>query len=144
MPRHESVPVLEPEIQLRPRRSRKRVLLVDDDRDQTDALSLRLSRLEFDVTAVHRGQDALEDVKVNEYDLIVLDLGLPDMDGLSVCATLNDDPSTVQIPVIVVSGSDDREVVRRARGAGCRYFLHKPFDPNVLLLLAETALGEAN
>lgn len=74
--------------------------------------------------------------------LIVLDLRLPDADGLGVCSQLVDSPETCTIPVIILSGLEDPEVVRRCRAAGCQYFLRKPYDPNVLLVLIRQAIRD--
>ena len=74
--------------------------------------------------------------------LVLLDLGLPDVDGLTVCRELADSPETCGIPIIVLTGREERDLVRRSRAAGCHYFLHKPYDPNALLTLIRQALRD--
>ena len=73
--------------------------------------------------------------------LIILDIRLPDGNGLELCRELGDDPRTFQTPVIILSGMESSNIVRRARTAGCRYFLRKPYDPNSLLLMVEDTLA---
>ncbi len=76
-------------------------------------------------------------------DCILLDLGLPDVDGFELCQQLVDSEATCDIPVIVVSGMDRPNIIRRCRAAGCHYYVRKPYDPNALLALIHRAIGEA-
>ena len=121
-------------------RCRRTVLIVEDDASQSDALSWRLEHLGYSTLVAVAGQDGLLLAETEQPDVVLLDLGLPDIDGLEVCERLADHPDTCGIPVIVVSGSDQDDIVRRARAAGCEYFLKKPYDPNVVLALVERAL----
>jgi CheY-like chemotaxis protein len=75
--------------------------------------------------------------------LILLDLRLPDADGFSVCQELADSSETCAIPVIILSGMERPDIIRRSRAAGCQYFVRKPYDPNALLILVQHAIGEA-
>ncbi len=74
---------------------------------------------------------------------MLLDLRLPDLTGFEVCEQLSSDPTTCDIPIIIVSGMERPDVVRLSRAAGCRFYLRKPYDPNSLLCLVEHALLEA-
>jgi CheY-like chemotaxis protein len=73
-----------------------------------------------------------------------MDLRLPDADGLDLCQQLDESPSTCGIPVIVLSGMERPDIIRRAREVGCQYYVRKPYDPNALLLLIQHALREAD
>ncbi len=75
---------------------------------------------------------------------IILDLGLPDTDGLTICEQLADSPETCSAPILILSGKEEPGLVRRCRAAGCHYFLRKPYDPNALLVLVREAIREAN
>ena len=75
---------------------------------------------------------------------MLLDLQLPDQSGLDVCQELADGPETAGTPVIVLSGMSRPDIIRRSRAAGCQFYVRKPYDPNVLLLLIRQALDEAN
>jgi two-component system, OmpR family, alkaline phosphatase synthesis response regulator PhoP len=88
----------------------------------------------------HEGRSGLSLARQRRPDLVLLDLGLPDVHGLEVCEQLVDSPETCGIPIIIVSGLDEPDVVRSARSAGCEYFLRKPYDPNALLTLIQHAL----
>lgn len=118
------------------------ILLVDDDATMVEVLRHRLSSLGFRIQSATSGAEGLEMVRARRPDLVLLDLQLPDVDGLSVCQQLCDDPETCTIPVIILSGLERPDIVRRARAAGCHYFLHKPYDPSALLILIEHTLSE--
>jgi len=122
----------------------KRILIVDDDEGQRLTLSYRLECLGFETQTVGSGLEGLRLAQHHHPDLVILDVRLPDMDGLSVCEQINDNAETCCIPVLILSGMDRQDIVRRARAAGCRYFLRKPYDPNVLLMVIEQLLkGES-
>ena len=119
------------------------ILVIEDDRSQCEALEFRLTRQGFDVHVTHTGRSGLEIARHSRPRLALVDLRLPDMDGFAVCEALGDDPATCDVPVILLSGMEGPDIVRRARQAGCRYFLRKPYDPNALLALILAALSDA-
>ncbi len=87
-----------------------------------------------------RGGRALELAAQQQPDCILLDLNLPDLDGFEVCQRLVDAPITAEIPVIIISGLERPDVIRRSRAAGCQFYLRKPYDPNALLALIQRAI----
>ena len=122
---------------------RRSILIVDDDEATADVLSLRLGQQGFATTTADTGEAALELARSQPRDLILLDLRLPDVDGLTLCQMLVDDEETAGVPIIIVSGMERPDIVRRCRAAGCHYFVRKPYDPNALLALVERAIDEA-
>ncbi len=120
------------------------ILLVEDDPYQLEILEYRLQEMNFAVTTLNRGRHVIETARQLQPDLILLDIELPDTSGLDLCAELADDPATSAIPVVIVSGTEQTDVVRAARKAGCKFFLCKPYDPNALLLIAEHSIREAD
>ena len=119
-----------------------RILIIDDDRDQAEVLATALSRLGFETLVAHDLAVGRQLVHDRSPQLIILDIRLPDGNGLELCRQLGDDPRTLQTPVIILSGMESSDIVRRARTAGCRYFLRKPYDPNSLLLMVEDTLAD--
>ena len=119
------------------------VLIIDDDRDQVSVLSQRLQRLGFDVLTAASGQMGLASAHQDRPSLILLDLRLPDMNGLSVCRRITDSAQTCGIPVIVVTAMEGPRILRDVRLAGAQYFLRKPYDPNALLVLIRSALAQS-
>lgn len=121
--------------------NRGEILIIDDDRDQTDVLALRLQKLGFSSSTAHEGRRGLQKAHDEHPDLVLLDLNLPDIDGFDVCREISDSPDTCGMPVIIVSGKDGDNIVRDCRAAGSEFFIRKPYDPNVLLTIIEQAIG---
>lgn len=119
---------------------RGNILIVDDDQDQVAAVAYRLEKQGFTVTSTASGILGSRFARELNPNLIILDIKLPDYDGLKLCTELNDDPQTAATPIFIVSGSDESDIVRRARKAGSSFFLRKPYDPNALLVLIENTL----
>jgi DNA-binding response OmpR family regulator len=135
---------IQPQIQPQPIviTDRSTVLVIEDDPIQTELLEEGLTRNGFHVRCCSTASSGLRLARDERPDVIVLDLGLPDGDGMKLCARLADDSRTAQIPIIVVSGTTDDDVVRRSRASGGKFFLHKPYDPNTLLLLVNKAIDD--
>ncbi len=123
-------------------RDRYRVLVVDDDRDQVVVLRQRLERQGFEVLTAESGQLGLAAAHQDRPHLVLLDLRLPDVNGLSVCRRITESPQTCGIPVIVLTAMEGPHILRDARRAGCHYFVRKPYDPNALLVLIDSAMQE--
>lgn len=116
------------------------ILIVDDDQDQVDVLAHRLKKQGFSTVLAHQGRVGLTKARQHRPDVVLLDLRLPDLDGFAVCEELVDSPETCHIPIIIVSGLDQDNIVRSSRTAGCEFFVRKPYDPNVLLTLIQHAI----
>ena len=127
--------VLDPEVE--------HILVIDDDCSQAETLAHLLTRQGYRVSTALTCREGASKSRGDAPDLILMDIGLPDGDGLQFCSDLTDDEKTADIPVIIVSGMDTPEVVRRARAAGCQFFVQKPYDPNALLVLAQRAIEES-
>lgn len=119
------------------------ILIVDDDDALAEVLALRLQKQGFETVTVSTGGEALQRVRTQRPALIVLDLRLPDADGFDICQQLADSPDTCAIPVIILSGLEQPDILRRCRAAGCQFFVRKPYDPNVLLMLIRQSLHDA-
>ncbi len=118
------------------------VLIIEDDDATANVLSTRLTRQGFTTYEAHTGHEGLEMASAHHPNLVLLDLGLPDTSGLTVCQRLVDDPATSDIPVIILSGLLKPDIIRSSRSAGCRFYVRKPYDPNALLVLIDRAIDE--
>lgn len=118
----------------------RKILIIDDDQEQCRVLKYRLDKQGFHTFTAHRAKTGVQRAQDERPDAILLDIRLPDGDGLEVCEQLADDPTTADIPIIVVSGCERPNVVRQARKAGSRFYVRKPYDPNALLLLIVDAI----
>jgi CheY-like chemotaxis protein len=122
---------------------RRSILIIDDDEGQVDALTHRLAKQGYRMYASGSARYGVEVALEQQPDLILLDVRLPDADGFEVCARLNDHPDTCFIPVIILSGMERPDIVRRSRAVGSQYFVRKPYDPNALLILIDQAIAES-
>jgi len=118
-----------------------RILLVEDNDMNRDMLSRRLERKGHEVSIATTGVEALERVKAQPFDLVLMDMSLPEMDGWEATRRLKSDESTRAIPVIALTAhamSGDRE---RALEAGCDDYETKPVDFPRLARKIEERLG---
>ena len=117
-----------------------RVLIVDDIPDNVRLLRLLMEPLGCEISEANNGRQALECVQAQPPDLILLDVVMPEMDGLSVCAQLKNDPATRLIPVVMITGVRGEEEKVSAIEAGADDFLNKPFSKVELLARAKALL----
>jgi len=109
-----------------------RVLVVDDNASNRDLLFRRLTRDGHVVTRAASGRRALEILAVEEFDLVLLDLMMPDLNGFEVLERLKADERLHALPVIMVSGLKETDSVIRCIEAGAEDYLTKPFNPVLL------------
>jgi len=109
-----------------------RILVVDDVADNRNVLERRLQREGHVVVCAEDGRRALEDIRAQAFDLILLDIMMPEIDGFEVLRQLKQSPETVDIPVIMISARDDLDSVVRCIEQGAEDHLPKPFEPVLL------------
>lgn len=109
----------------------KRILIVDDEADFQELLRYHLAGPECDVVLASNFAAALVAAQ-SRPDLILLDLMLPDVDGLSLCEALKTQPALVDAPVWIISAAHSQPMREIARAAGAEEFFSKPIDLNAL------------
>jgi two-component system sensor histidine kinase/response regulator len=117
-----------------------RVLVVDDVPRNLQVVGTLLRQSGYEVMPASSGAEALEIVRVQPPDLILLDLMMPEMDGLEVCRQLKAEASFGQIPVIFLTASNEMEHLVRGFEAGAVDYVTKPFNPPELLARVRTHL----
>ena len=118
------------------------ILVVDDQRANRELLEAQLDELGYEVRQAVDGIEALEAVAEREPDLVLLDIDMPRLDGISVCRRLKAHPVRRLIPVVLLTASSDREVRLRGLEAGADDFLNKPFDARELLIRTKVLLKD--
>jgi signal transduction histidine kinase len=108
------------------------LLVVDDDANNRDVLSRRLTRQGHDVRTAVNGSEALKMLRESAFDLVLLDIMMPDMDGYEVLGLIRGDPRLEGIPVIMISALSEVHSVVRCLEAGAEDYLAKPFNPTLL------------
>ncbi len=124
--------------------NRIRVLVVDDDRIMRLIIQERIEGLGYSVETAVNGKDAMEKLTVDqdEFDVIVLDREMPEMDGLEVVARMKADRNLRKIPIIMATGSDRPEDIKKGIDAGVFYYLTKPIDEEILKSVFVSAVRE--
>lgn len=117
-----------------------RILIVDDETDFIELVKFRLANLRCEFLVANDGVHALSQAREGRPDLILLDILLPDLDGLSVCEILRRQPGTKKIPIIFMSALSSN-VTRRTATMNAEDFFTKPLDLSRLEKRVEELLG---
>ena len=107
---------------------KRKVLVVEDAEATWTVEEMSLTAAGFDPTVCTDGAAALEAIASQDFQLVVLDLALPEVDGWAVLGRLRAEARTAGVPVLIVTARDDAETQQKARLAGANGYLTKPFD----------------
>jgi len=113
--------------------TRQLILIIEDDEDIRELLVYNLGKNGYEVEAMESGETGLASAGARKPDLILLDLMLPGMDGLSVCRQLKAGKATHEIPIIIISAKGEETDIITGLELGADDYLAKPFSPNILL-----------
>ncbi len=122
--------------------STKRILLVDDEPDFVETVEFFLSGSDYRVFVAKNGKEALEQVRSQKPDLVLLDVMMPEMDGLETCKRLKNDPATNSIPIIMLTAKGRKEDVVDAIAAGSNSYIVKPFNLSDLIERIEKVFSD--
>lgn len=117
-----------------------RVLVVDDLEMNRDLLLRRVRRMGHEAGAAVDGRDALQQLQQQPWDLVLLDITMPELDGYATLQRIRADPRLAQLPVVMVSAIDETDSVVRCLELGADDYLTKPFNPLVLQARIEASL----
>jgi len=120
----------------------KKILIVDDEHDIVRTLENRLKANGYDVISSYDGQDAMDKVKSEPVDLMILDLMLPKLDGYKVCGLLKRNKKYHNIPIIMFTAKAKEEDAKLGKELGADAYIVKPFNPQVLLAKIKELLKE--
>lgn len=119
-----------------------RILTVDDSASIRLTTNVALSTAGYSVSEAVNGADGLAKAQAERFDLIVTDLNMPIMDGLTMIEELRKIPSQTGIPIIFLTTESDAALKTRAKNAGATGWLTKPFDPENLVKIVRKVLGK--
>ncbi|NIS61823.1 MAG: response regulator [Proteobacteria bacterium] len=125
-----------------------KILIVDDDPDLVEAVTMILESKDYDVIAAYGGIEGLEKAKTEDPDLIVLDVMMPDKDGYAVCKELKADPQYSKIPILLLTAvvskiSTTRYTQQMGLETEADDYIDKPVEPSELVKRIEILLGRA-
>jgi two-component system response regulator MprA len=121
----------------------KKILAVDDENDVLLIIKTALASEGYEITTASNGYDGLALAEDLQPDLILLDLRMPEMDGMEVLQRLRESEKTQKIPVIVLTGISDKTKIREALDKGITYYIVKPFECQDLISKVKFALMPA-
>jgi PAS domain S-box-containing protein len=148
LPASASATEIPPDIEARPRliRPGSKILVVDDNMETAGALAGMLEISGFDVRSVHDGRDAIEAARAYQPETVLLDIGLPGMDGYEVAERLRLEQGLEETMIIAITGYGEEQAFRRSKEAGFDHHLVKPVNYESLLdlLVGEDSRTSAN
>ncbi len=118
------------------------IVIVDDDENILKVTKIILEKSGYKVKTFSNSPEALEHVAVHIPDLVLLDLGLPDMDGFEIFEKLSSEKSTASIPVIMFTAHGRDREIAKAKKLGLKDYIVKPFIPGNLLSTIRKVLGQ--
>jgi two-component system alkaline phosphatase synthesis response regulator PhoP len=120
--------------------AKERILAVDDEEDILELVRFNLDREGYQVICSLSGNDALKKAQKELPDLIVLDLMLPDIDGLEVTRIMKNDPSTKDIPIVMLTAKGEEADIVTGLELGADDYMTKPFSPRILVARVKAVL----
>jgi CheY-like chemotaxis protein/two-component sensor histidine kinase len=111
---------------------KQRILIVDDNRDSAISLGMMLSLMGNEIRTAHDGLEGLEAAEAFQPDVMVLDIGLPKLNGYEVCRRIRKQPWGKRMVVVALTGWGQEEDMRRSNEAGFNHHMVKPVDPAAL------------
>ncbi|OGO04293.1 MAG: hypothetical protein A2Y73_00150 [Chloroflexi bacterium RBG_13_56_8] len=117
-----------------------RILIVDDDENVVDIVARALKSQDYAVLVAYGGHEAIDQLHMQRPDLIILDILMPEIDGLQVCKFIRMNPRLASVPVLFLSGKTEVEDRIRGFELGCDDYLMKPFHLNELILRVRALL----
>jgi two-component system, chemotaxis family, chemotaxis protein CheY len=118
----------------------KTILVVDDSPTIRKILSFMLRKQDYIIAEAEDGIDAMEKLSHVQADLILVDLNMPNMDGIEFAKNLRSNYYYMDTPIIMLTTTRDEDLKRNAFDAGINLFLNKPIQPNILLYKVESLL----
>ena len=122
---------------------KQKVLIIDDEQMITSTLVKLLNRSGYEAVAVNGGREAIEMASQEDFDLIISDIRMPEMDGIRTLAEIQAHLSKTgqSVPVIFITGYADDALEKQAKDLGCQDYIYKPFDLRFFLEKVKKAIG---
>lgn len=119
---------------------KKRILIVEDEESLLKLETILLTVKGFEVIGVLTGNDALKKISDEVFDLILLDIMLPDIDGFEICSRIKRDPRTAGIPIVMLTAKKSADDHEQGVACGASAYLTKPFKSVMIIEVIEKLL----
>jgi len=113
--------------------AKKKILVVEDDRDISELITYNLEREGYEIACLYDGSQVVDFVHKRKPEMIILDLMLPEVDGIEICRTLKSDAATKHIPIVMLTAKSEEADVVVGLQMGADDYIPKPFSPKVLV-----------
>ena len=120
--------------------AKEKILVVDDEEDILELVRYNLNKDGYIITCALTGEEALKKAKSETFDLIILDLMLPGIDGLDVTRKLKDEPKTRAVPLVMLTAKGEESDVVAGLELGADDYITKPFSPRILIARVRAVL----
>jgi len=120
---------------------KKRVLIVEDEESLLKLETILLTVKGYEVSGASTGKEALEKLANDAFDLVLLDIMLPDIDGYEICRRIKEHPLHARIPVVMLTAKKSTEDQKRGVLCGSDAYLTKPFKSAMIIEVIEKLLG---
>ena len=120
----------------------KKILIVEDETDMVSALKIRFEATGYTVVVASNGQEGLSKARREKPDLVILDVMLPKMDGLTVCRMLKFDERFQKTPILMLTAKMQKKDVQQGKEMGADAYMTKPFKSEELLSTVEGLLKD--
>ena len=120
----------------------KKILVVDDEEVIRKFLRIHLVKLGYEVTEAADGEQALEKLGIDDFDLLICDIMMPKKDGWEVIKEAKSNPKTKNLPVIVLTAKNEDSDMFKGYDLGANYYMTKPFTKDQLLYGLKLMLGK--
>ncbi|PXF29701.1 Fis family transcriptional regulator [Pokkaliibacter plantistimulans] len=117
------------------------ILVVDDSSSLRSMVSFTLKQQGHSVTEAENGRDALSKAQTGRYDLVLTDVNMPMMDGISLCTELRKLPTFKFTPILMLTTESSADMKQKGKTAGATGWLVKPFNPDTLLSTVKRVIG---
>ncbi len=121
----------------------ERILVADDEADIRELVSFALRRRGYVILDAAAGDTALDLIRAEQPDLVVLDVGMPGLNGLEVVTAMKADPACASIPIIILSAKGQVVEVEQGLSVGAQRYLVKPFAPKELAAMVSEVLAQS-
>lgn len=120
--------------------SKEKIIVIDDEEDILELVKYHLVKEGYQVECAATGEKALQTIRADVFDLIILDLMLPGIDGLKIAKVLKSDATTAQIPIIMLTAKGEESDIVIGLELGADDYITKPFSPKVLIARVRAVL----